>query len=150
MAQTNGDGAPPPLRRASALGSTIRKAHSEQIFSASPPGRVKTKSDLVVIPCGAGIFAFFRSPCGHMPQNSWCIFTAQSFHTACPPIADITAGTEPNNGCFPTRRAVPGIKMDLPPLADDRCRLRLVIKNSRLEIFTCRFWSGAPAGALLH
>jgi hypothetical protein len=49
---------------------------------ATGPGRVKTRSDLVVMPCAARIFAFFRSPCAHTPQKSWCVFTAQSFHTA--------------------------------------------------------------------
>jgi hypothetical protein len=46
------------------------------------PGRVKIRSDFVVIPCGAQIFAFIRSPCAHTPQKSWCAFTARSFHTA--------------------------------------------------------------------
>src|SRR5216683_7652354 len=50
--------------------------------SALGPGRVKTRSDLVVMPCGARIFAFIRSPSAHTPQKSWCAFTAQSFHTA--------------------------------------------------------------------
>jgi hypothetical protein len=50
--------------------------------AAFDPACVKTESDLVVIPCGAPIFAFFRSPCDHTLQNSWCIFTAQNFHTA--------------------------------------------------------------------
>jgi len=51
-------------------------------MSAGGPGRVKTRSDLVVMPCGARIFELIRSPCVHTPQKSWCAFTAQSFHTA--------------------------------------------------------------------
>jgi len=43
---------------------------------------VKTRSDLVVMPRGARIFASIRSPCVHTPQKSWCAFTAKSFHTA--------------------------------------------------------------------
>jgi hypothetical protein len=46
------------------------------------PGRVKTRSDLVVMPCGARIFAFIRALCARSPQKSWCAFTVQSFHTA--------------------------------------------------------------------
>jgi hypothetical protein len=34
------------------------------------------------MPCAARIFAFIRSPCAHTAQKSWCVFTAQSFHTA--------------------------------------------------------------------
>src|SRR5258706_386365 len=51
-------------------------------MSGIGPGSVKTRSDLVVMPTGARIFAFIRSPCAHAPQKSWCVSTAQSFHTA--------------------------------------------------------------------
>src|SRR5262245_10073231 len=44
-------------------------------------GRVKTKSDLVVVPSGRQIFAFFCSPHDHRAQNSGCGYTALSFHT---------------------------------------------------------------------
>jgi hypothetical protein len=43
---------------------------------------VKTQSDLVVMPRGARISAFFCFPRDRTPQNSWCAFTVQSFHTA--------------------------------------------------------------------
>jgi hypothetical protein len=43
---------------------------------------VKTQSDLVVMPRGARISAFFCFPRDRTPQNSWCDFTVQSFHTA--------------------------------------------------------------------
>jgi hypothetical protein len=33
------------------------------------PGRVKTKSNLVVAPSGGGIFAFFCSERDHKPKN---------------------------------------------------------------------------------
>jgi hypothetical protein len=45
-------------------------------------GRVKTKSDLVVMPSGRQIFAFFYSPRDRRAQNSGCGYTAQSFYTA--------------------------------------------------------------------
>jgi hypothetical protein len=45
-------------------------------------GRVKTKSDLVVTPSEACIFAFFCSQRDRKPQNSGCDYTAQSFRTA--------------------------------------------------------------------
>src|ERR1700730_13814230 len=44
-------------------------------------GRVKTKSDLVVMPSGRQIFAFFCSPHDHRAQNSRCGDTARSFYT---------------------------------------------------------------------
>jgi hypothetical protein len=50
--------------------------------SAFDPGCAKTRTDLVVMPRGARISAFFCSPCDHSPQNSGCICTAQTFHTA--------------------------------------------------------------------
>jgi hypothetical protein len=40
------------------------------------PGRVKTKSNLVVALSGGGIFAFFCSERDHKPQNSGCGYTA--------------------------------------------------------------------------
>ncbi len=52
------------------------------VASALGPGRVKTQSDLVVMPRGAPISAFFCFPRDRTPQNSWCAFTVQSFHTA--------------------------------------------------------------------
>jgi hypothetical protein len=44
-------------------------------------GRVKTKYDLVVMPSGRQIFAFFCSPHDHRAQNSRCGDTARSFYT---------------------------------------------------------------------
>ena len=40
------------------------------------PGCAKTRSDLVIMPCGARILSFFCSPLDHSPQNSGCIYTA--------------------------------------------------------------------------
>jgi hypothetical protein len=37
---------------------------------------LKTKTDLVVMPSGGQIFAFFCSERDHMPQNSGCVYTA--------------------------------------------------------------------------
>jgi hypothetical protein len=52
-------------------------------MSAPGLGRVKTKIDLVVMPSGRRIFAFFCSDeRGHKPQNFGCVYTAQRFHTA--------------------------------------------------------------------
>ena len=45
-------------------------------------GRVKTKSDLVVMSSGRQIFAFFCSPHDRRAQNSGCDYTPQSFYTA--------------------------------------------------------------------
>jgi hypothetical protein len=45
-------------------------------------GCAKTKTDLVVMPSGRQIFAFFSSERDHKPQNSRCSHTAQRFHTA--------------------------------------------------------------------
>jgi hypothetical protein len=39
-------------------------------------GRVKTKSDLVVVPSGRQIFAFFYSLRDRRAQNSGCGYTA--------------------------------------------------------------------------
>jgi hypothetical protein len=39
-------------------------------------GRVKTKSDLVVVPSGRQIFEFFCYPHDHRAQNSGCGYTA--------------------------------------------------------------------------
>jgi hypothetical protein len=50
--------------------------------SATGLGRVKTKTDLVIMPSGGRIFAFIFSARDHRPQNSGCSHTAQSFHTA--------------------------------------------------------------------
>jgi hypothetical protein len=50
--------------------------------AALGPGCVKTQSDLVVTPRRARISAFFCFPRDRTPQNSWCAFTVQSFHTA--------------------------------------------------------------------
>jgi hypothetical protein len=44
--------------------------------SGAVPGRVKTKSDLVIALSGGGIFAFFCSERDHKPQNSGCGYTA--------------------------------------------------------------------------
>jgi hypothetical protein len=59
-----------------------RSEHWPAGMPALGPGCVKTRSDLVVMPTGARIFAFIRSPCAHTPQKSWCVSTAQSFRTA--------------------------------------------------------------------
>ena len=45
-------------------------------MSALGLGRVKTKSDLVVMPSGRQIFAFFCSPHDRRAQNSGCGYTA--------------------------------------------------------------------------
>ena len=45
-------------------------------MSALGLGRVKTKSDLVVVPSGRQIFAFFYSPRDRRAQNSGCGYTA--------------------------------------------------------------------------
>ena len=68
-----------PLDRRPPRGQT---AEHERPRSVTGPGCVKTRSDLVVMPCGARIFALICPPCAHTPQKSWCAFTAQSFHTA--------------------------------------------------------------------
>jgi hypothetical protein len=44
--------------------------------SATEPGRVKTKTDLVIMPSGGRIFAFIFSARDHRPQNSGCSHTA--------------------------------------------------------------------------
>src|SRR6516165_9674568 len=44
-------------------------------------GCAKTKSDLVVMPSGRQIFAFFCSPHERRAQNSGCGYTAYSFYT---------------------------------------------------------------------
>ena len=77
---------PRDLRAASRL-TEVHRPRARQAVDvvgapAYDPGCVKTRSDLVVMPCGARIFAFIRSPCAHTPQKSWCAFTARSFHTA--------------------------------------------------------------------
>ena len=51
-------------------------------MSALGLGCVKTKSDLVVMPSGRQIFAFFCSQRDRIAQNSGCGYTAQSFYTA--------------------------------------------------------------------
>ena len=55
------------------LNHAARTARHHRAMKSQPmgPGRVKTRSDLVVMPCGARIFAFIRSPCAHTPQKSW-------------------------------------------------------------------------------
>src|SRR5208337_2811531 len=45
-------------------------------------GCAKTKSDLVLMPSGRQVFAFFCSAPDHRPQDSGCSHTAQRFHTA--------------------------------------------------------------------
>jgi hypothetical protein len=49
---------------------------TDRMMSANGPGRVKTKSDLVVALSGGGIFAFFCFERDHKPQNSGCGYTA--------------------------------------------------------------------------
>jgi hypothetical protein len=51
-------------------------------MSAVDLGRVKTKSDLVVMPSGRQIFAFLCSPHDRRAQNFGCDYTPQSFYTA--------------------------------------------------------------------
>jgi hypothetical protein len=51
-------------------------------MTATGLGRVKTKSDLVVMSSGRQIFAFFCSPHDRRAQNSGCDYTPQSFYTA--------------------------------------------------------------------
>src|SRR5258708_5095697 len=74
-----------PINSTKINGSLIRSSgcHSQNLtLSASGPGCVKTKSDLVVMPSEGRIFAFFCSERDHKPQNSGCGYTTQSFHTA--------------------------------------------------------------------
>jgi hypothetical protein len=60
----------------------LQSSKSRRPMSEEGLGRVKTKSDLVVVSSGGQIFAFFCSPLDHRAQNSGCGYTAQSFHTA--------------------------------------------------------------------
>jgi hypothetical protein len=60
----------------------IAKEDHWQILSLMGLGRVKTKSDLVVMSSGRQIFAFFCSPHDRRAQNSGCDYTPQSFYTA--------------------------------------------------------------------
>jgi hypothetical protein len=46
------------------------------VVAGLDPGRVKTKSNLVVALSGGGIFAYFCSERDHKPQNSGCGYTA--------------------------------------------------------------------------
>jgi hypothetical protein len=81
----------PKLRGQHCIGSTehfdrAQIWHQNHCRSAQPMsqmglGRVKTKSDLVVMPSGRQIFAFFCSPHDHRAQNSRCGDTARSFYT---------------------------------------------------------------------
>ena len=57
-------------------------ARHSRFMSAPGLGRVKTKSDLVVMSSGRQIFAFFCSPHARRAQNSGCDYTPQSFYTA--------------------------------------------------------------------
>ena len=54
----------------------MRHFSMRQLMSVLGPGRVKTKSNLVVALSGGGIFAFFCSERDHKPQNSGCGYTA--------------------------------------------------------------------------
>ncbi len=58
------------------------RADPTLVTAALGPGCVKTQSDLVVMPRGVRISAFFCALRDHTPQNSRCAFTVQSFHTA--------------------------------------------------------------------
>jgi hypothetical protein len=70
-------------RLARSIGTySIPLMQSARLAPASGPGCAKTRSDLVVMLCGARISALFCSPRDHSPQNSGCICTAQTFHTA--------------------------------------------------------------------
>jgi hypothetical protein len=81
----------PKLRRLHCIDSNeyfdrAQTGHQNHCRSAQPMslmglGRVKTKSDLVVMPSGRQIFAFFCSPHDHRAQNSRCGDTARSFYT---------------------------------------------------------------------
>jgi hypothetical protein len=67
----------------SPAGNLVRSgSRRNEPAAASGLGRVKTKIDLVVMPSGRRIFAFFCSERGHKPQNFGCVYTAQRFHTA--------------------------------------------------------------------
>jgi hypothetical protein len=63
---------------------SCRRSDLQPVSRMSPMGLgcAKTKTDLVVMPSGRQIFAFFCSERDHKPQNSGCSHTAQRFHTA--------------------------------------------------------------------
>jgi hypothetical protein len=63
-------------------GCIVHHSKSRRPMTAVGPGRVKTKSDLVVMLSGGQISAFFCSERDHKSQNSGCSHTAQRFHTA--------------------------------------------------------------------
>jgi len=72
--------------------------------AALGPGCVKTKSDLVVMPSEGQIFALFCSERDHKPQNSGCVYTTQSFHTAWAtrrhrPAAESSPGMKSESRC---------------------------------------------------
>jgi hypothetical protein len=53
-----------------------RKYRARSEVSASGLGCVKTRTDLVILPSGGRIFAFFCSERDHKPQNPGCRHTA--------------------------------------------------------------------------
>jgi hypothetical protein len=72
-------------------------------------GCAKTKSDLVLMPSGRQVFAFFCSAPDHRPQNSGCSHTAQRFHTAwthSEPAAPLRKRMRLTRSSRPTRRTV--------------------------------------------
>src|SRR4029077_15423491 len=99
-------------------------------------GRVKTKSDLVVMPSGRQIFAFFCSPHDRRAQNSGCGYTAQSFYTA----RVISVGFAASLTCplFGASRTKPGHHGRSPPCQKETLRrvqqlanLPNVIRNAK-------------------
>ena len=54
----------------------VRRSEIFPPMSVQGLGRVKTKSELVVIPSGRQIFGFCCSPHGHRAQNCGCDYTA--------------------------------------------------------------------------
>jgi hypothetical protein len=60
----------------------VRRGKLDRSTSGLGLGCAKTKSDLVVMPSGEQISAFFCSERDHTPQNFGCNHTAQRFHTA--------------------------------------------------------------------
>src|SRR5258706_12751058 len=81
------------------------RADGVPVTAGMGPGCVKTQSDLVVMPRGARISAFFCSPRDHAPQNSWCAFTVCKVFTQPGPTSAVTGippawrllGNEPSN-----------------------------------------------------
>jgi len=69
------------FRQKASSSCVVQHSKINLVMPGSGLGRVKTKSDLVVMPSGRQIFAFFCSPHDHRAQNSRCGDTARSFYT---------------------------------------------------------------------